>query len=124
MKIVTLIARILFGAAFVIFGLNFFFHYLPMPPMQGAPLDFMMGVSKASYFMPLLGATQALCGLLILIDKWQALATIMIFPVVLNIVLFHASIEPKGLPMALVFLAMNLILANANKEKYKALLKA
>jgi uncharacterized membrane protein YphA (DoxX/SURF4 family) len=121
MKKVNLIVRILFGAAFMAFGMNFFFHYLPMP---GAPLDFMMGISKASYFMPLLGATQALCGLLILIDKWQALATIMIFPVVLNIVLFHASIEPKGLPMALVFLAMNLILANANKEKYKALLKA
>jgi uncharacterized membrane protein YphA (DoxX/SURF4 family) len=101
MKKVNLIVRILFGAAFMAFGLNFFFHYLPMPPMQGAPLDFMMGVSK-----------------------WQALATIMIFPVVLHIVLFHVSIEPKGLPMALVFLAMNLILANANKDKYKALLKA
>jgi uncharacterized membrane protein YphA (DoxX/SURF4 family) len=124
MKKVNLIVRILFGAAFMAFGMNFFFHYLPMPPMQGAPLDFMMGVSKASYFMPLLGATQALCGLLILIDKWQALATIMIFPVVLHIVLFHVSIEPKGLPTALVFLAMNLILANANKDKYKALLKA
>jgi len=124
MKIVNLVARILFGAAFVTSGLNFFSHFFDMPPMEGAPLAFMTGVSKASYFMPLLGATQALCGLLILINKWQALATIMIFPVVLNIVLFHASIEPKGLPMALVFLAMNLILANANKEKYKALLKA
>jgi uncharacterized membrane protein YphA (DoxX/SURF4 family) len=124
MKIVNLVARILFGAAFVTSGLNFFSHFFDMPPMEGAPLAFMTGVSKASYFMPLLFATQALCGLLILINKWQALATIMIFPVVLNIVLFHASIEPKGLPMALVFLAMNLILANANKEKYKALLKA
>jgi hypothetical protein len=57
MKKVNLIVRILFGAAFMAFGLNFFFHYLPMPPMQGAPLDFMTGVSKASYFMPLLGAT-------------------------------------------------------------------
>lgn len=124
MKIVNLLVRILFGAAFVAFGLNFFLHYMPTPPMEGAPLDFMMGVSKAGYFMPLLGATQLVCGLLILIDKWQALATIIIFPVVLHIVLFHASIEPKGLPMALVFLAMNLVLANANKEKYKTLLKA
>jgi uncharacterized membrane protein YphA (DoxX/SURF4 family) len=124
MKIVNLVARILFGAAFVTSGLNFFSHFFDMPPMEGAPLAFMTGVSKASYFMPLLGATQAICGLLILIDKWQALATIMIFPVVLHIVLFHVSIEPKGLPMALVFLVMNLILANANKEKYKALLKA
>jgi putative oxidoreductase len=102
MKIVNLLVRILFGAAFVAFGLNFFLHYMPTPPMEGAPLAFMMGVSNAGYFMPLLGATQLVCGLLILINKWQALATIIIFPVVLHIVLFHASIEPKGLPLSLI----------------------
>jgi len=32
MKIVTIIARILLGLAFVVFGLNGFLHFIPGPP--------------------------------------------------------------------------------------------
>jgi putative oxidoreductase len=31
MKIATVVARILLGLVFVIFGLNIFLHFLPMP---------------------------------------------------------------------------------------------
>ena len=35
MKIATLIARVLLGLVFTIFGLNFFFHFIPQPPPVG-----------------------------------------------------------------------------------------
>jgi len=35
MKILTTIARILLGLIFVVFGLNAFFHFIPMPMPGG-----------------------------------------------------------------------------------------
>jgi putative oxidoreductase len=35
MKIAVLIARILLGLVFLVFGLNDFFHFIPMQPMPG-----------------------------------------------------------------------------------------
>jgi uncharacterized membrane protein YphA (DoxX/SURF4 family) len=35
MKIATIIARTLLGLIFVVFGLNAFFNFIPMPPPKG-----------------------------------------------------------------------------------------
>jgi putative oxidoreductase len=35
MKIVAMIARVLLGLMFFVFGLNPFLKFLPMPPMEG-----------------------------------------------------------------------------------------
>ncbi len=40
MKIASLIARILLGLIFLVFGLNGFFHFLPMPPPTGLAAQF------------------------------------------------------------------------------------
>jgi len=40
MKIATVVARVLLGLVFVIFGLNIFLHFIPMPPPEGAAGDF------------------------------------------------------------------------------------
>ena len=34
MKIVTIIARVLLGLMFVVFGLNIFLHFIPMPEQK------------------------------------------------------------------------------------------
>jgi putative oxidoreductase len=42
MKIATIIARSLLGLIFVVFGLNIFLHFIPMPPPpEGPARDFM-----------------------------------------------------------------------------------
>ena len=40
MRVVRLIARILLGLIFTVFGLNGFLHFLPNPPMSGPPAEF------------------------------------------------------------------------------------
>jgi hypothetical protein len=42
----------------------------------------------------------------------------------LNIFLFHAFLEPQGLPVAILLLLGNLFLAWNYREKYKAMLAA
>jgi putative oxidoreductase len=100
MKIAVLIARILLGLIFLVFGLNGFLNFLhaPMPP------------GPAGQFMTLLGPTihmqfvflvQIFGGLLLLSGQFIPLALLLLGPVIVNILLFHIALQPSGLPPGL-----------------------
>ena len=111
MKTFTLIARILLGLVFFVFGLNGFFHFLPMPPMEGTAAVFFGGLMATGYFIPVLAATQTISGALLLAGKFVPLALVMLAPVVLHIFLFHAFVDLAGLPVAIVVGALEVYLA-------------
>jgi putative oxidoreductase len=102
MNKLTLIARILMGLIFFVFGLNGFFHFIPMPAPQGPSVVFFYGMIATVYFFPLLAGTQTVCGVLLLSGAMVPLALIVLAPVILNIFLFHAFIDRSGLPLAIV----------------------
>jgi putative oxidoreductase len=49
MKTTALIARILLGFVFLVFGLNGFLHFIPMPPREGVADQF-LGALFVSHF--------------------------------------------------------------------------
>ena len=54
MKIVVLIARILLGLVFVVFGLNGFLNFIPQPPMPPSDaLTFFTVMMKSHYMVPI-----------------------------------------------------------------------
>jgi len=54
MKVFTIIARLLLGLIFVVFGSNAFLHFLPMPPLpQGLAGDFLSVFLQVVMFTPL-----------------------------------------------------------------------
>jgi putative oxidoreductase len=100
MKIVTLIARILLGLLFLVFGLNGFFHFLPMPPPTGLAAQY-LGVLFVSHYLTLVFLVQIVGGILLLANRFIPLALILLGPVLVNILLFHSLMAPAGLPLAL-----------------------
>jgi len=46
------------------------------------------------YLMPLLKVTELLCGLAFISGRFVPLATVVIFPITLNILLFHTFLAP------------------------------
>ena len=118
MKIAITICRSLLGAAFLFFGLNILFHFLPMPAPQGDVKTFMEGMMATKYFMPMLGTFQALCGLCLLINKFVPLALTILFAINLNIVLFHMSLDPGGLGMGLFLMLLNIFLIYAYRNHF------
>ena len=117
-------ARILLGIIFVIFGLNFFLHFIPMPAPKGEMATFMGGLFAAKYFFPLLGATQFLGGLTLLTGKFKNLGLVVLAPVILNIFLVHAFIDPVGLPMAIFVVVLFGASVYSQRSAYKELFKA
>lgn len=100
MKIVSAIARYLAGVIFLIFGLNGFLHFIPQPPPTGVAGQF-IGALYVSHYLALIFAVQVLGGVLLLANRYVALALTLLAPVIVNILAFHAFMAPSGLPLAL-----------------------
>ena len=101
MKITTLIARILLGLLFLVFGLNGFLHLIPMPPPTGLAAQY-MGALYVSHYLVFIFLVQVIGGALLLANRFVPLALILLGPVLVNILLFHSFMAPAGLPLALV----------------------
>lgn len=98
-----LVARILLGLIFFVFGLIGLLNLIPPPPNLPEKLQaFNSGLMATGYFFPFLKITETLCGLLLLTGMFVPLALVVLAPIVLNIVLVHAFLAPSGLPLAIV----------------------
>src|SRR5215470_17524067 len=95
MKIVAIIARILLGLMFVVFGLNPFLQFLPMPPLEGVWGQF-LGALLVSHYVWLVGATQVVSGALFLIGRYVPLAIALSGPVLANIITYHMTMQHGG----------------------------
>jgi len=120
MKTVVLIARILLGVIFVVFGLNGFLHFLPQPEMPPAAVAFFGGLAASGFMLPTLFATQVVGGALLLLGM-VPLALVFLAPVIVHIVEFHVFLAPGGLPLAVVVAALALFLAWTHRWAYRPL---
>jgi len=120
MKIAAKFSRVLLGLVFFVFGLNGFLHFIPQPPLTGVIADFMGGLMKSGYFLPLLKGTETIVGLLLLTGYLVPLALVILTPVLLNIFLFHLFLEPASIVMAIVLVVLHVVLTVSNWSVYKA----
>jgi uncharacterized membrane protein YphA (DoxX/SURF4 family) len=95
MKIVTIIARVLLGLMFLVFGLNPFLKFLPMPQLEGVWGQF-LGALVVSHYVWVVGATQVVSGLLFLIGRYVPLAIALSGPVIVNIITYHVTMQHIG----------------------------
>jgi putative oxidoreductase len=100
MKIASTIARYFAGVVFLVFGLNGFLHFIPMPPPTGVAGQF-MGALFVSHYLTVIFAIQVIGGVLLLVNRFVPLALAILAPVIVNILCFHALMAPSGLPLAL-----------------------
>lgn len=120
----ALIARYLLGAGFTLFGLNGFLHFLPQPPAPPAAMSFAGALFATGYMFPLIKGTEVIAGLLLLSNRYVALALTLLAPVLVNIVAFHAFLAPAGLALPIVLLALELYLAWSYRDAYAPMLRA
>jgi putative oxidoreductase len=121
LHIATAVARYLLGLMFVVFGANFFLHFLPQPPMSGPPADFATALFQSGYVMQTVKVVEIVAGLMLLSNRFVPLALTLLAPVVVGIVGFHASLAPASGGAAYLALALELFLAYAYRAAYAPL---
>ena len=121
MKIVALIARILLGLVFFVFGLNGFLHFIPAEPMPtGLAGQFSIALMQSHYYVVVF-AVQLLGGVLLLVNRYVPLALTILGPVIVNILCFHLFLLRTGLPLALVVAILWAILAFRHRRAFSGI---
>jgi uncharacterized membrane protein YphA (DoxX/SURF4 family) len=123
MKIVKLILFILFGLMFVNAGLNKFFNYMPMPELTPEQIKFFTAFTSITWLMPLVAAIEVIGGILVMIPRTRALGAIVILPVMVGVLVHHATIDTSGLIIALILMAINILAIADSWTKYQGLLR-
>ncbi|HET9001854.1 MAG TPA: hypothetical protein VFP86_19595 [bacterium] len=99
MNIAALIARMLLGLVFLVFGLNGFLNFIPGSLPSGPAGQFLSLLIQSHYDL-VVSALQLAGGVLLLVNRYVPLALVLLGPVIVNIVLFHLLMYPDGLPLA------------------------
>ena len=124
MKIATIIVRTLMGLLFLFASITYFFKLITPPPAEGAMKVFGAGLEASVYLMPTVKVIELLCGLAFLSGRFVPLATVLIAPIIVNILLVHAFLDPKGLPVAAFLALANTFIAYVHRDSYKPLFQA
>jgi putative oxidoreductase len=120
MKIVSAIARYLLGFIFLVFGLNGFLHFIPMPPPAGLAGQF-MGALYLSKYLVVIFLLQLISGILLLLNRFVPLGLTLIAPVIVNIFFFHALMAPEGLPLAIAVTVLWIVVATSVRSAFAGL---
>jgi uncharacterized membrane protein YphA (DoxX/SURF4 family) len=121
MKIVTLIARILLGLIFVVFGLNGFLNFLSMGPMPTGLAGQFLGALALSHYFWVVAALQIAGGALLLANRFVPFALVLLGPVIVNIICFHVFMNPSGAPPAAVVTVLWLIVFYRNRQHFSGI---
>lgn len=124
MKTVSLVASILLGLMFTVFGLNGFLHFIPTGPMPTGTAGQFVGALLASHYVVVVSGIQLGTGVLLLVNRFVPLALTLLGPVIVNIVLFHILMAPSGLGMAAVVTVLWFLAAYRVRPVFLALLQS
>ncbi|MEO8822384.1 MAG: hypothetical protein ABI366_02340 [Ginsengibacter sp.] len=122
MKNATIIFRILLGFLYLVFGLDYFLHFIPYQPHHtGNAAAFKNGLKAAGYFYPMQKTIQVAAGVSLLINRYAPFSAVVLFPISLNVLLFHTILAPSGWLMGVFLVVPNLFLGYAYRKYYSSM---
>lgn len=118
----THIPRLLLGLIFTVFGAAGLFHLLPEQPLPEGIAGTYVQALGGTYLLTLVKLTEVVAGLMLLSNRLVALGAVLLAPVVVNIVAFHALVVKSGLGLPLFIVGLLGALAWQHRDAYRPLL--
>jgi putative oxidoreductase len=122
MKTVYTTSRILLGLVFFAAGLSGFFLIANPPPFPPGLAGAFQDVFFKSGWVLFVDSVELLTGLLLLSNRFVPLALTALAAVISNILVFHITMMPSGLPVALVVTVLWTIVALRFRSVFAPLL--
>ena len=123
MQRIPSVLRTVLGLAFVVFGLNYFLGFLPQPKtIPPDVITFMVPFIGAKY-MGLIKTIEIASGLLLIGNRFVPLALTLLAPILVGITWFHVQLEPSGLPVPIVLVALEVALAYFYRDAFAPMLQ-
>jgi uncharacterized membrane protein YphA (DoxX/SURF4 family) len=118
------IARYFLGVILLVFGLNQFFQFLPMPKPPEPALNFMSALTATGFMWYVIGIFQVISGIFLITGRYVALGLVLFAPIALVILLYHLFLDPAGGLIGYVTFILEVVLLYAYLKAYKPMLKA
>ncbi|MBD0402639.1 DoxX family membrane protein [Flammeovirga sp. EKP202] len=118
----TTVIRYLLAVMMIVFGLNKFLNFIPMPPASEEVAQ-VFGSLMLMGVLPIVGIIEVVGGLLLATKKAVPATLVVLGAVGFNAFLFHATLDPAGIGGATFFLGMVIYLAYAYRSKFAPLFK-
>jgi putative oxidoreductase len=117
MKIAILIARIMLGLLFTIFGLNNLFHFIHMqiPPGDAGTL---LGLMFEHGWFAFIGILMVIAGVLLLVGRYIGIALTILGPIIVVILLYHITLAPQAIGMGLFAALLEIFLIYAYRHHF------
>jgi putative oxidoreductase len=119
MQIVNQVLTYLFATVFVVFGLNYWGNFIPLP-MPTDPTSYpalFMKSTMETGFMTVVKVLEVIAGVMIAANFKRPLAWLLILPICVCIMLFEIFVAKEpGIGIALV--AINLYMVYQNRQHY------
>jgi hypothetical protein len=124
-KTTVLISRVLLGLIYLIFGLDYFLHFIPYQPLHtGKTGAFIAGLKGVGYFYPMIKVIQITGGLSLMFNRYAPFSAVVLFPISLNVLLFHTILVPSGWLMGVTLMVPNLLLGYGYRKYYSGMFTA
>lgn len=121
MTIPDKIVTYLFAIIYLVFGLNFFLNFIPMPDLDGNALQYMILLGSTGY-MAAVKVLEIIVALMLLLNIQRPLAWLLIAPVSTNILMYDVFIV--GLPtLGLLMVLLNAYMIYRNRQHYTGIIK-
>jgi len=121
MKYAIIVTRSLLGLIFVIFGANYFFKFIPIPPSEGPPAEF-MGAMFITGYLAVIKVLEIIGGALTLSGRFTPLGLLILGPIVVNIALYDLLMAKAFNPLGVVVAALSAFLLYAYRANFLPIL--
>lgn len=108
--------RILLGLIFLIFGLNGFYTFIPVPEFHP-----FMEILVSSGYIYLIKTIEVIAGLLLLNNRYVPLALALLIPDVVNITAYHILLDPRNWFIVPVLLLLTGILTFSYQQYFQSI---
>jgi len=117
----TLVARILLGLVFTasaIAGLTG-----QLPPPEGPEAQAFMGTLFGSGLLVFVKFIELFAGLALISGFFAPLALVVLAPIIVNILYFHLSLDPVGIPVGIMLAVLAMVVAHGYRNVFLPLLQ-
>jgi putative oxidoreductase len=123
MNYIFVIARVLLGLVFTVFGLNGFLHFFQNPPVPSLAGQFMGALLGSHYYVIAFG-TELIGGALLLSNRYVPLALTLLGPVIVNILSFHMFLDSENMAPAIVVTVLWFVVFSQVRSSFAGLFVA
>jgi hypothetical protein len=127
MKYAPIIAGGLLGLLFIVFGLNFFLKFIPIPAApEGSPPALFMGALYTTGYLAFVKILEMIGGLLVAIPKTRNIGLLVLGPILINILCFHVFLTNGATlidPINILICVLAAFLLWSERKAFAGLLK-